>query len=814
MGRPRLLLPPRCPEHPKSIVYLSGVEPQWTTFYERRRWRCYPDGKFKGCDSHTLYVGDERMRHPTKFLPDSGTECVTCEKEYALPEGPKVGKGFMLTAEEGAKLTMSVSEGYSMRESAKRTREAAKRYRFDPDQNDWERDKSGKIIRLRTAGPNRRRVPDQYSREGNLALDYLDIFGPPLIAEFAERRWPAVLVIDLLPLRKRRFAPGQRVSGGEEAGVIMAIADRTTKEKTHLILLQLMGGRNAAEMIRVFTRPDFDPDSAPIWIVADKEPALEVAVKAVWPNAVFFNCEQHLRMNAAEAAVADGIPVWKLDDNAPPGAIAIVGAELEITGHRDDHKVAVDESTKNYVRHPLHVAIRHMFDSLMAWDNFKSRVQADVPFDKIELRVWVAANEALVLRQLELAISNRGMPLANGGVEDDIKWVGKRLEYRARWFRNARRVQIMLDLMTLHRAGRADLLRYTRVIRETMLAQGGGSGYAREDRQRFRDRTGSSIAAMIARSDIESGSDRKGGQNNGRNERIVAQAAAEEAERAAANEASPRGRKRRPDGGAGRVARVSRRGKMVSDFTDIAAQWDYEYNGPRRPETTRAISKDALGWICDAHSKDKIPHLHRWTAQPESRTRINSGCPYCMNREVCTSNCLGAHYPKTRKEWDYTANGDMTPETVMPGKDDYAMWLCLRPKSGHPPYPQEIGAHVKQFQGCPKCGPVVAATKREATAKRKQADALARAEAIRARLEERDLHASEEMAKTRDWLTKMGGSKVEQRTMIVPNLAKVILGPDNQPIVLTDVDVDALPALITPVDRVLPIAEIEEDSLF
>jgi hypothetical protein len=50
--------------------------------------------------------------------------------------------------------------------------------------------------------------------------------------------------------------------------------------------------------------------------------------------------------------------------------------------------------------------------------------------------------------------------------------------------------------------------------------------------------------------------------------------------------------------------------------------------------------------------------------------------------------------------------------------------------------------------------------------------------------------------------------------MIVPNLAKVILGPDNQPIVLTDVDVDALPALITPVDRVLPIAEIEEDSLF
>lgn len=66
------MLPPKCSLHPKSSVYLDGPLPQWSEFYEKRLWRCHPQGKAKGNPSHTFVPGGELMRHPTHHLPDFG----------------------------------------------------------------------------------------------------------------------------------------------------------------------------------------------------------------------------------------------------------------------------------------------------------------------------------------------------------------------------------------------------------------------------------------------------------------------------------------------------------------------------------------------------------------------------------------------------------------------------------------------------------------------------------------------------------------------------------------------------------------------
>lgn len=814
MGRPRLRLAPRCPDHPRSVVYLGGIEPQWSPFYERRRWRCYPEGKAKGRPSHSFYERDERMRHPTDLLPETGDECEICERAYEIDEGPKVGKGFTLIADETAALLISIGEGESGRTSAWKTREHARRYRFDPRQNEWEKDEEGHK-RLTVAPGDRKRLKDQYSKEGNLAQEYLDFFGPPIVAALAEHKWPSVLVIDLLPLRKRRFAPGQATSGGEEAGVICVIADRTNLAATHPIVMALMGGRNASELIRVFTRPDFDPQTSPIWIVADKEPGLEVAVETVWPNAVLFNCSQHLRMNAAEIAIEDGIPEWQPKPGASAGSVAVVGVEPELTIHPDDHKVLVKKNTKNYDRHPLHIAIRHMFDSLMAWDDFKARVEQDVPPDKTGLREWIRANEPLVLRQLDLAQRNPAMPTANGGVEDDIAWLKRKLLGRAQFFSNARRLGTILDLMTLERAHRASQTRYARIVREVMLSQGGGSGFARDDRRQFRDRLdSSSIAAVIERSDIEAARDRKENQNEGHDERLAAQAAEEAAAREAAGEKQARGRKRRPDMGAGRVKAPSRAGKRISDYPTLLAEWDHEANGDLRPEQVRATHPTMIAWVCRAHENDKVPHLHKWNARAASRTQHGTtGCPYCMNREVCPSNNLAVMYPKTVREWDYKTNGSRRPEDFLPGANTSVTWLCLRPHTKHPPYPQEIGAHIKQFQSCPLCAPVVAAQKRQAVAERKQREALTAAAETRKRLEERDREERATIDKRRKVLEVRSVIRGANELKFVPNPLNAAAQDGKLLTAMTEEEIAAIPEPLAPAPLTTP-EQIEEETGF
>jgi hypothetical protein len=82
------------------------------------------------------------------------------------------------------------------------------------------------------------------------------------------------------------------------------------------------------------------------------------------------------------------------------------------------------------------------------------------------------------------------------------------------------------------------------------------------------------------------------------------------------------------------------------------------------------------------------------------RATIQTGCPFCMNRELCPWNNLGFTRPDLAKLWDQDANGGVTPFDVLPGCPDKYVWLCERDRS-HPSFPLIVSQVTGAGARCP-----------------------------------------------------------------------------------------------------------------
>lgn len=77
-----------------------------------------------------------------------------------------------------------------------------------------------------------------------------------------------------------------------------------------------------------------------------------------------------------------------------------------------------------------------------------------------------------------------------------------------------------------------------------------------------------------------------------------------------------------------------------------------------------------------------------------------SGCPYCANQKVNTSNCLATKNPELAKEWHPTKNGDLTPYDVMPNSHREVWWQC----SKNPKHEWRTTIHNRNYgRNCPFC---------------------------------------------------------------------------------------------------------------
>lgn len=212
---------PTCVKHPDGRVRLDGFAPsKWSDAHRRPRYRCVLAPKTRG-HSFTLPVA---VRQPTDHHPDSGKACPNCEHVYERHEGVRTGRDFVFGHQEIARLFLRVGEGMSLRDASTGLREDIFRVNH--------RDHAKPRLKRIRAG--------QTSRQANLAVNYLDAYGPAVLDTLHPNTWPRVLIVDSTTLMTRGYRPpdaaeiragadptDESLSGSLKAGTIMIGIDPT-----------------------------------------------------------------------------------------------------------------------------------------------------------------------------------------------------------------------------------------------------------------------------------------------------------------------------------------------------------------------------------------------------------------------------------------------------------------------------------------------------------------------------------------------------------------------------------------------------------
>jgi hypothetical protein len=118
--------------------------------------------------------------------------------------------------------------------------------------------------------------------------------------------------------------------------------------------------------------------------------------------------------------------------------------------------------------------------------------------------------------------------------------------------------------------------------------------------------------------------------------------------------------------------RESVAGKRLSDFPNIALEWDVEANGGRLPADVPAGTSLIGKWACRKG--------HKWEAAVANRTSANTSCASCTGRKVSDDNNLLVKFPAIAAEWHPTKNNGRLPQDVVPGSQELAYWQC---SAGH-----------------------------------------------------------------------------------------------------------------------------------
>ena len=131
--------------------------------------------------------------------------------------------------------------------------------------------------------------------------------------------------------------------------------------------------------------------------------------------------------------------------------------------------------------------------------------------------------------------------------------------------------------------------------------------------------------------------------------------------------------------------------RRVSDYPEIAKEWDYQKNGVLTPETVLAGSEKKIWWRC--------PRNHSYLAIPGNRIKGHTGCPYCAGKKVLSGfNDFASQFPDLAEMWNYEKN-EILPSQITSHSNKSVWWKC--PKCGH-----EWKANPNNIvngQNCPRC---------------------------------------------------------------------------------------------------------------
>jgi hypothetical protein len=611
------------------------------------------------------------VRQPTERHPDSGQACPACEHVFARHEGVKTGRDFVFGHQEIARLFLRIGEGMSLREASRELRASVFRVH---------RGDRAKGIR---AGAT--------SRQCTLAANYLDAFAPAIIAALHPRSWPRVVVLDAKPLLTRGYRrsgadtdEAGRRAGNLKAGTILVAMDPSGPEAMPA-LMQVQGGGDTDSWKTFFAALG----GAPSWVVADLDPAIARAVRETWPGAILYHSRHHLAALMRARAAADGVP--ERIRLAEPVAL---GRPLPWTG----------SPTKRWGGHPLHAAMLRAQRGPREWAAFKALVEQYVPPDRLELRSWIATNELLIERQWHLAAARAGIPLSTGALEGKIgEWLAPIARRAGRW-QNARRLNVVLGLMTLRGRGEARQARYAKLVRTQFAARGNRSHLPEENElaaetrggtirqmswwRSWQDRREASLPALVRAADRRTRRRAADDHAERVRERLAERYAAEvDLRRTLGLPVPPAGRPRRPSGPAGSV-----KGRLLADYEDLLLEWDWAFNGGLDPRTLPAGSHERVAWRC------LLDPAHTWETRIADRTSRASFCPYHMGNRVHPAESLAAYFPWLVAEWHPERNS-LRPHELTRASARRVVWRCAQ---GHE-WSAAVYQRTLSKSGCPEC---------------------------------------------------------------------------------------------------------------
>lgn len=612
------------------------------------------------------------VRQPTEHHPDSGAGCPTCERRYARHEGVPTGRDFVFGHAEIARLFLRVGEGMSLRAASQELRHSV----------------------FRSAGRDT-------SRQANLAVDYLDAFAPAIVAAFHPTTWPRTLVLDARTLFTRSYRAGRAMgSDGEpgeawvaeqKAGTILVALDGTSP-RPRPCLMRVAGARDT-ESWKTFLAT---LTGRPAVVVADLDAAIARAVRETWPATILVPSRHHLAALMRERALADGVPTRVRAETPVP-----LARPLPWSGER----------TKRWTDHPLHEAMLGALRGPEAWSAFGALVERHVPPERLALRGWIATNEPLIRRAWEMADRHPELPRSTGALEGAIgEWLAPIVRRAGRW-QNARRLDLVLALMTLRARGEAREARYARIVRDAFAARGNRSHVAEPAAsasgptmgwwRTWKDHGEPSLPRLVREADRRWR--RRAADDHAARvkERLAERYAAEADLRTWLDlPTPPSGRPRRP-----RADRAgdSVRGRRLSDYPELVAEWAWDVNGDLDPATLAAGSAERVAWRC------LLEPAHVWETRVSSRTHGATACPFHMGIRVHPAESLAAFYPWLAREWHPDRN-ILRPDQVTRASARKVVWRC---EAGHE-WEAAVYQRTLSGSGCPECYRLEAAARSRA----------------------------------------------------------------------------------------------------
>ena len=142
--------------------------------------------------------------------------------------------------------------------------------------------------------------------------------------------------------------------------------------------------------------------------------------------------------------------------------------------------------------------------------------------------------------------------------------------------------------------------------------------------------------------------------------------------------------------------------KYLTDYPDLYAQVHPKLNAGLDITSLTHASRQRIWWKCP------VADDHVWQTTVLSRTKVKSGCPFCLGSRPSSTNSIASLYPDLAKQWHPTKNGDLTPDQVTKGSKKKVWWKC--PIADDHEWQAAIGSRALNGRGCPFCAGVCASS--------------------------------------------------------------------------------------------------------